>query len=246
MKTNMEKALASVFFNNRERNFHHTTYDEEMLQYELLKQGDDQSIQMGKQAFENAVPSLLSDDQLRGWKYMFVASTTLCCRYCMGGGMDSETSYNISDLYIRKVDGCSTVKEIYELHNAMFEEYKDRMKRITRTEESSLPVLRSMDYIDRHLHERITLHSLANYTGTTDTYLSMLFKKEEGITITEYIRSTKIEASKVLLQYYDLTVTEIAEYLAFSSSSHFIRIFREVTGMTPETYRKKYFRKWKD
>jgi Transcriptional regulator containing an amidase domain and an AraC-type DNA-binding HTH domain len=73
----------------------------------------------------------------------------------------------------------------------------------------------------------------------------MLFKKEKGITISDYIRNTKIEASKVLLQYYDLSVTEIAEYLAFSSPSHFIKIFKNNTGFTPEIYRKNNFRKWK-
>jgi len=118
-------------------------------------------------------------------------------------------------------------------------------KNFKRDNQYSLAVLRSMDYIDQHLHERITLKSLAHYTDTRDTYLSMLFKKEKGITISDYIRDTKIEASKVLLQYYDLSVTEIAEYLAFSSPSHFIKSFKNNTGVTPEIYRKNNFRKWK-
>lgn len=245
MKTDIEQALASTFFRNREEDFRHTTYDEEMLQYEMMKQGNDQSILLGKQAFESAAPSLLSKDVLRGWKYMFVASTTLCCRYCMDGGMDSETSYNISDLYIQKADECISIKELFDLHDSMFKEYTERMKNLKRDNQYSLAVLRSMDYIDQHLHERITLKSLAHYTDTRDTYLSMLFKKEKGITISDYIRDTKIEASKVLLQYYDLSVTEIAEYLAFSSSSHFIKSFKNNTGVTPEIYRKNNFRKWK-
>lgn len=242
----MQKALAETAFHNREKNFRHMAYDEEMLQYELMKQGDEQSIPLGRQIFDSVTPTLLSNDLLRGWKYMFVASTTLSCRYCMDGGLDAETSYNISDLYIKKADECNTVEEVKALHNAMFEEYTERMRRLSWNNNNySVSVLRCMDYIDQHLHDQIKLEKLAHYTSTSPTYLSHLFKKEKGSTISNYIHETKVEASKVLLQYYDLTVTEISEYLAFSSSSHFIRIFQQITGMTPEVYRKRNFRKWK-
>jgi len=84
MKTDIEKALQETFFLNREKNFSHTTYDVEMLQYETLKRGEDEAIPLGKQAFESAEPHLLSKDKLRGWKYMFVASTTHHLPLCHG------------------------------------------------------------------------------------------------------------------------------------------------------------------
>ena len=245
-KTNIEQALQETFFKNRENNFTHSTYDEEMLQYESMKRGEEDALRLGKEAFESASPALLSKDLLRGWKYMFVASTTLCCRYCMDGGMDSETSYNISDLYIQKADECNTVQEIFDLHEALFRDYTYRMREIHRGSGYSVAVLRCIDYIDAHLHEKITLTDLARYTGVTETYLSALFKKEYGLTVTDYIRKTKIEAAKKLLQFYDdLTAAEIGEYLAFSSASHFSKIFHEETCMTPKEYRMKYFRRWK-
>jgi len=247
MKTNIEKALQETFFLNREKNFSHTTYDVEMLQYETLKRGEDEAIPLGKQAFESAEPHLLSKDKLRGWKYMFVASTTIICRYAMDGGMDSEMSYNLSDLFIQRADLCNSVQEIFDLHDEMVRTYTAKMKDICRNDRFSVNVLHVMDYVTNHLHDRITLEELAEYTAVTPSYLSAVFKKETGMTISDYIRRTKIEAAMKLLQYYDdLSATEIGEYLAFSSASHFTKVFREETGMTPKEYRKKHYRKWKE
>ena len=57
----------------------------------------------------------------------------------------------------------------------------------------------------------------------------------------EYIYSHKIEMAKNLLQYSDYPIIEIANRLSFSSQSHFIQQFREVTGMTPGKYRDEHY-----
>ena len=96
------------------------------------------------------------------------------------------------------------------------------------------------------MYDHITLKETANYTGVSPTYLSAVFAKETGVTLSAYVRKRKIEAAKVLLQYYDYSVAEISEYLAFSSPSHFIRVFHNETGETPTVYRNREFRHhWK-
>ena len=80
----------------------------------------------------------------------------------------------------------------------------------------------------------------------TPAYLSALFKKQVGVTISAYIRTLRIDAAKNMLRYSDYTPIEIGNYLCFSSHSYFIRIFRQETGMTPKVYQQKYFsRSWK-
>ena len=66
-------------------------------------------------------------------------------------------------------------------------------------------------------------------------------KKETGISVSAYIRRQKIEMAKNLLQYSDYPIIEIANRLSFSSQSHFIQQFREVTGMTPGKYRDEHY-----
>lgn len=242
MTKTMDQILTQTIFKNREEHFRHLTLDEDLLQYELLKRGDEQAISIGKQMFDTAKPELLSDDILRGWQYMFVASTTLACRYAADGGLDAETAYNLSDLYIQRADKCTTAAEICALHDEMFRDYVNRIKNLNKTEVYSRQILRVLDYIDNHLHDSLTVKTLANYAGITPNYLSALFAKELHMNISEFIRNRRVEAAKILLQYYDYSATEIAEYLHFSSISHFIKVFKDCTGRTPNQYRKEEFR----
>ena len=79
--------------------------------------------------------------------------------------MLAEDAYNISDLYIQLMDKCSTVDEIFHLHTEMFTEYTRRMAELKKEQIYSKPVLRCIDYIHQHLHEVITLNSMADYVN---------------------------------------------------------------------------------
>jgi AraC-like DNA-binding protein len=72
-------------------------------------------------------------------------------------------------------------------------------------------------------------------------YLSNLFSEVKGITIEHFIISHKIERAKELLIYNELTLTEIAQKLHYSSVGHLSRQFKKVTGLTPS-----FFKKMKD
>ena len=81
------------------------------------------------------------------------------------------------------------------------------------------------------------MEDLADVLGVSASYLSRLFKKETGDSVSTYIRTQKIEMAKNLLQYSEYSMIEIANRLSFSSQSHFIQQFRESVGMTPKKYR---------
>ena len=63
-----------------------------------------------------------------------------------------------------------------------------------------------------------------------------------GIPVSEYIMRLKIEKAKNLLQYSDTDIVGIANYLAFSSQSHFICVFKKYEGITPHKFRERHFR----
>lgn len=69
-------------------------------------------------------------------------------------------------------------------------------------------------------------------------YLSTLFSEVKGITIEHYIISHKIEKAKELLIYNELTLTEIAEKLHYSSVAHLSNQFKKVTGLTPSFFKR--------
>ena len=92
-----------------------------------------------------------------------------------------------------------------------------------------------------HIRERITIEDLADVFGVSASYLSRLFKKETGISVSEYIREQKIHVAKNLLRFSDYPMIDIANRLSFSSQSHFIQQFREAVGVTPKKYRDEHY-----
>lgn len=84
-------------------------------------------------------------------------------------------------------------------------------------------------------------HYLAADLGQEYSALSNLFSEVEGVTIEQYFIAQKIEKVKELLMYNELSLSEIAYQLNYSSVSHLSRQFKKVTGLTPT-----YFRNLKD
>ena len=79
-------------------------------------------------------------------------------------------------------------------------------------------------------------------TGLSESYLSRVFKQNLGVSISDYIREKKIEKATHLLKYSDKPIIDIANYLSFSSQSHFIQIFEGFMGLTPKKYRDRYYK----
>jgi AraC-like DNA-binding protein len=69
-------------------------------------------------------------------------------------------------------------------------------------------------------------------------YLSRLFSSTESVTIEHYIINQKIEKAKELIAYDELTLSQIAYKLGYSSVAHLSGQFKKVTGMTPSEFKK--------
>lgn len=235
-----EKQLFYMEFIHRENQFRHIPQDKDRLQYELLRDANPQAVEEGVRAFRANLQGHLSDDPLRNYQYLFVANIALCCRYCMEGGLDEERAYNISDLYIQKMDKLETEQQVIDLHRDMLEFYLEEMTAVKKQRICSRPVSACMDYIYDHLYEQILVSDLAEHVELNESYLSVLFKKETGESISGYIRKRRVEAAEGMLRYSDYSCSDIANYLAFCSQSHFISVFRKATGLTPRQYRARY------
>lgn len=119
------------------------------------------------------------------------------------------------------------------------------MQEMSKDTSYSKPIVLCIDYIYEHIHDRITIKELAEYLSLSESYLSKLFHKEVGVTLSQYIMNLKLEKAKNLLQYSEFSVVDIANYLSFSSQSHFIQTFQKSIGLTPHKYRNKNFHtKW--
>ena len=92
-------------------------------------------------------------------------------------------------------------------------------------------------YIDHHFKESLTLDQLAEEAHMNKFYLSHAFKQEYGISPINYMISRRLEESKYLLAETDLSMSQIAQLLGFSSLSYFSQVFRRTQESTPMEYR---------
>ena len=191
-----EKKLRYMEFINRETGWHHHTHAEDTWQFELLKAGDMRAVEEGILRFNSANTGHLSDDPVRNRKYLFVTSVTQACRAAINGGMDSERAYNISDLYIQKMDILETEEEICKLHADMMTFYTKEMAELDRKRVYSRPVVICMDYILlRKLEAARNMLKYSEYSYaeisailalSSQSHFSRIFKKETGYTPKEY------------------------------------------------------------
>lgn len=92
-------------------------------------------------------------------------------------------------------------------------------------------------YIDLHFKEALTLEQLAEDAHMNKYYLSHAFKREYGISPINYMITRRVEESKYLLAETDLSMSQIAQLLGFSSLSYFSQVFRRTQSLSPMEYR---------
>lgn len=98
-------------------------------------------------------------------------------------------------------------------------------------------------YLGKYYAEDLTLTSIAEEFYISPFYLSKIFKRSTNLSIVEYINGLRIRHAKELLETSPTKISEIAEIVGFSSSSHFSRTFKLLTGLSPQQYKKFYANK---
>lgn len=231
------KQLESFMLRQYDSGIYHKEYSDEYSFYALVKQGNIEEIK--KYAvlhLENNAEGYgrLSEEPIRNLTYHFCILAAMLARSCTEGGMSREKAYSLSDLYIRACDRCRSVEQIQMLHEEMILDYTMRMKYIYRERVYSKYVSKALSIAECELFKRITVEEIAKRLKINRSHLSRLFKKEVGISLSEYIHKQKIETAKGMLQ--QISNSEIAAALGFSSQSHFIQVFKKYTGKTPLQY----------
>ena len=121
----------------------------------------------------------------------------------------------------------------------MFEDLVLRVHKHRTAPQVSPQIHRCREYIELHPEQELKLKTLSAYVGYSEYHLSRKFRQEMGVSIGAYTKYVRVERAKLLLLSTDMPIAQIGEALHFASPSHFAGSFREVTGMTPQQFRKK-------
>lgn len=213
------------------------SYDMERKYYEFIRRGEKFPLDM----VDLEKVGEMAQSGIKQFEYQTVVAIALLCRAAIEGGMEQEAAYELSDLYLQRLEKCMSQSEMLILTTQATSDFSDHVSKVKeRREKSADYVEQCKVYLCRHQHEKINTKELAAQIGLNYSYLSRIFSESVGMSLTEYGKKEKLKGAANMLRYTEYSIAEIADYFCFSSASRFSDFFRSEYGMKPSEYRKKY------
>lgn len=229
---------ASTYESKEEERFHNTYHYEQMYS-DFIRTGNVEKL---KEFFSNAFSiqvGQLADNTLRHAKNILVVSVTLATRCAIEGGLDIESAYQLSDVYIREGEKLQNIDALYRLQYNMLLDFTSRVAQAQIPFDVPSDIYKCIQYIRHCTNRPLSVDDVANHVRKSRSYISRSFKKELGFSMNAFITRCKLEEAKSLLAYTDKSISEISSYLCFSSQAYFQNVFKKKCGITPNEYRRK-------
>lgn len=226
-----------LFEAKENQNFHNSYYfEQQMMQY--IQQGDVNKLNHLLRNQTNGISvGILASNSLRQEKNLFISAIAIAMRSAIAGGMDMEQAYQLSDLYITECEKSQDIAQVASISHSMLLDFAGRVAKSQIPKGMSREIYDCVQFISQHTNEPIQIADVAAHIGRSRSYLTSKFKKELGFDVSKFIMRCKLEEAKSLLTYSDKSLSEISNYLCFSSQSYFQNVFKKKYGMTPAQYR---------
>ncbi len=174
---------------------------------------------------------------LRDRKNLLIIFNTLLRKAAEAGGVHPLHIDSLSHQLAVQIEAACTMEQLQSMNTIMVRKYCLLVKNYSRRPYSSL-VSTCMNTIDFYYSSDLSLASLSVLCSVSKSHLAAAFKKETGVTVTDYINQTRIKQSLILLNTTSMSVSEIATRCGFSDANYFSRTFRRLQGQTPSQYRR--------
>ena len=219
----------------------HNSYVYEFNGLDAIRRGEPQQYLLTQNMRGNGQNGILGYTPLRAAQNISICGVVLNSRAAVVGGLPVEQAYTLADFLILTIERCKTVKqaEYVGLQSGLiFAQLVQRLKKQYPQKVMHTLSAQALEVIQRYLYTNVTRQQLAADLKVNPDYLDRVLKSDCNRTALGCLRAARIEESKKLLVQTSTPIYEIAALLLFSSSSHFSRIFKELTGYTPQDYRK--------
>jgi AraC-like DNA-binding protein len=101
-----------------------------------------------------------------------------------------------------------------------------------------MSVNKSLEYLNEHYGEKLSVYDLATAANCSVSHFSRIFKEETGASPSDYIMQVRLDYAKRMLRANEKTVTQIALYCGFNSSSYFSHCFTRAFQISPSDFKK--------
>jgi len=182
-------------------------------------------------AFKERVP-----DPLRNMKNYCIIMNTLFRKAAEAGGVHPVYIDRTSSYFAGRIENVHSLSAIPQLMPEILRAYCRLVKQHAAKKYSPV-VQKAIFKIESELAGDLSLRAIAAALNVSAGYLSGLFKKETGETLTAFVTEKRVAHAKYLLRSTSLQVQTIAQHCGILDLHYFCKVFKEATGKTPTAYR---------
>lgn len=214
----------------------HRYHYEKLLLQEVALGNQDLALTYYRQFSQESRAIVRTEDPLRTAKNLGFSLNTMLRKSAETAGIHPVYLDIISSNFAMLIENANSMREAEECKSQMISAYC-RFVRENRLDQYSPLVRKAVTHIRVHLADQLTLGGIAKGIRVSPSYLSRLFNRETGDSISNYITRARVEKAAGLLSFSGMSIQNIAFYVGFGDLNYFSRCFKKYKRMTPTEYR---------
>ena len=163
----------------------------------------------------------------RNYRNFLITANTLYRKAAEMGGVHPYLIDKVSCALAKKIETVCTRAEYSHFNREMIRRYCMLVQNYSFQKYTPL------------VRQGVSLKNLSEELNVNASYLSTVFKKEMGQTVTEYINQRRVEIAILYLNTSSMQIQDIAFRVGICDVNYFSKVFKKITGMTPTKYREK-------
>ena len=163
---------------------------------------------------------------------------TLLSRAAVEGGGVLDRIFGMNYKFIGELSKINNTVELSYWILKVLDRFTENVFNLSNSKNIDV-IKNSVNYINEHYREHITLNKISEYVHLNSSYFSSLFKKETGMNLIDYINKVRISESKRLLKNMDYSILDVSIEVGYEDQSYYCKVFKKVTGMTPRQYKER-------
>lgn len=175
-------------------------------------------------------------DPLRNVKNYCIIMNTLLRKAAENGGVHPLYIDSVSSDYAKKIEELTSVEQTGKFMVEIFRAYCNLVKNHSISKYSPA-VQKTIVAVDADLTADLSLKAMSELNNVSAGYLSALFKKETGLTLTDFVNSRRIKMAKKLLATTNLQIQTVAGHCGILDVQYFTKMFKRYEGKTPKEFR---------
>lgn len=209
-------------------------YENELM--EMVAQGQTHRAEAMMSGFSGKGFEQRLSDSLRNSKNYLIICNTLLRKAAERGGVHPIHLDRVSSDFARRIEVIPNLEKGQDLMEDMVRAYC-RLVRKHSMKQYSPMIQKAVACIESGISNDLSLRALASALNINASYLSALFRKETGQTVTEFVNERRMRTGAHLLRTTRLQVQTIAQHCGVSDVNYFSKLFKKQYGVTPKQFR---------